>query len=108
MTRKFIQTSNDAHESVKDSKNLMYDKIIAGMRRLRVGGNFETIAISSGIEAAQCHKRLPEMVEKGMVYNTGVTHLTSKGRKAMVRQLSPELLYNQEVVTFTQKELFNT
>lgn len=80
-------TSHLAHESVKHGKQAMYEKIIAGMERLRVGGNFEEIAIASNLEPAQCWKRLSEMVDAGTVFNVGITHKTSSGRQAMVRQL---------------------
>lgn len=80
-------TSKEAHESVKESKSEMYKKIVKGLKRLKIGGNFEEISIASGITPAQCHKRLPEMIELGLVYNVGITRKTSSGRKSMVRQL---------------------
>lgn len=80
-------TSKEAHESVKPHKEAMYQKIEEGMRKLKVGGNFEEIAFASGLEPAQVWKRLPEMVELGIVFNVGITRPTSSGRKAMVRQL---------------------
>lgn len=80
-------TSKEAHESVKEHKQAMYDKIIDGMRRLKVGGHFESIAEAAGLEPAQVWKRLPELVETGLIYNVGITRPTSSGRNAMVRQL---------------------
>lgn len=80
-------TSKEAHESVKDHKAAMYEKIIIGLQRLKVGGTFEEIAKAAGLEPAQVWKRLPEMVEGEKVYNVGTTRKTSSGRKAMVRQL---------------------
>lgn len=85
--RQHRATSKEAHESIKDHKAAMYEKIIKGLERLRVGGTFQEIATASGLKDAQVWKRLPEMVEMGKVYNTGTTRSTSSGRKAMVRQL---------------------
>lgn len=80
-------TSKEAHESVKEHKSAMYEKIKFGLEKLKVGGHFEEIAKASGLKPEQCWKRLSEMTELGMVYNVGVTRKTSSGRKAMVRQL---------------------
>lgn len=81
-------TSKLAHESIKPSKEYMYVKIVAGLEKLRVGGNFEEVALASGIKPEQAWKRLSELVEKGICFNTGITHVTSSGRQAMVRQLT--------------------
>ncbi len=86
--RKQPITSILAHNSVKDAKAAMYVKIEEGLNRLRVGGNFEEIAKASNLEPAQVWKRLSEMVELGICFNTGITHKTSSGRSAMVRQLT--------------------
>ena len=86
--RKQPITSILAHDSVKDAKAAMYVKIIAGMNKLRVGGNFEEIAKASGLQPAQAWKRISELVEMGICFNTGITHKTSSGRSAMVRQLT--------------------
>jgi len=80
-------TSILAHESVKESKEAMYVKIIAGMNKLKVGGTFEAIALQCKLKPDQVWKRLSELVEKGVVFNVGITHKTSSGRSAMVRQL---------------------
>lgn len=112
MSRRHSPTSKAAHDSVKAHKSEMYDKIREGLIKLRVGGNFETIAIASGITPAQCHKRLPEMIALGIVYNVGITHPTSSGRKAMVRQLT-ELNFPNTVIRkatepsdYVQQDLF--
>lgn len=95
-------TSKEAHDSVKDHKSVMYEKIITGLEKLKVGGTFEEIAKSSGLEPAQVWKRLPEMVEMGKVYNVGTTRSTSSGRKAMIRQLVG-LEYNEGVNVIIKK-----
>lgn len=85
--RKPSITSKEAHESVKEHKEAFYQKIIEGLKKLKVGGTSYEIAQASGIEYAQAHKRLPELVTAGKVFNTGITRPTPYGRKAMVRQL---------------------
>ncbi|MEO7048886.1 MAG: hypothetical protein ABI091_26525 [Ferruginibacter sp.] len=85
--RKHSATSKAAHESVKEHKEVFYDKIISALERLKVGGTAEEVAKEAGIEYCQCHKRLPELVDIGKVFNTGITRPNSSGRKAMVRQL---------------------
>lgn len=85
--RQHRSTSKEAHESVKEHKREMYDKIMEGMKSLKVGGTFEEIATACGLKPEQVWKRLGEMVELKMIYNTGYTRLTSSGRKAMVRQI---------------------
>ena len=86
--RPYRKTSVDAHESVKNSKARVYELIIEGLRKLKIGGNFEQIAEAAGLEPSQVWKRLPEMIEQGTVYNVGNTRPTSSGRQAMVRQLT--------------------
>jgi len=85
--REHIPTSKAAHDSIKAHKAAMYEKIIEGLKKLKVGGNFEEISKCAGLKPEQVWKRLPEMIELGMVYNCGYTHKTSSGRSAMVRQL---------------------
>lgn len=86
--RKNPQTSFDAHDSIKDSKSYYYKKIIEGLTKLQVGGHFEEIAEASGVKPSQVWKRLSEMIDMGILFNTGVTRKTSSGRQAMVRQLT--------------------
>lgn len=85
--RKHSATSKAAYDSIKEHRTEMHDKIVEGLKKLRVGGHFEAIAEASGITPAQCHKRLDEMVKAGIVFNTGVCRKTSSGRNAQVRQL---------------------
>ena len=86
--RPYRSTSSAAHESIKGSKQVMYDKITVGLVKLGIGGQFEEIAFASGLKPEQVWKRLGEMVTMGIVYNTGLTRITSSGRSAMVRQLT--------------------
>lgn len=86
--RVYRATSKDAHESVKEHKQVFYDKILDALERLKVGGTSHEIAIAAGIEYCQCHKRLPELVEMKLVFNTGITRVNPSGRKSMVRQLT--------------------
>lgn len=105
MKRQHRSTSKAAHDSVKEHKREMYIKIIDGLRKLKVGGTFEETAYACGLKPEQVWKRLPELIEMGVVYNVGTTRKTSTGRKAMVRQLTEF----QEIKTpkiFTQLKAF--
>lgn len=86
--RRHRETSKQAHDSVKEHKQIFYNKIIEALKLLKVGGTSEEIAKVAGIEYAQCHKRLPELVDMGKVFNTGITRVNTSGRRAMVRQLT--------------------
>ena len=46
--RKPNPISKEAHESVKEHKTVMYDKIIFGLKKLKVGGTSHEIAEASG------------------------------------------------------------
>lgn len=85
MTKK--STSRAAHNSVKPHKGEIYKKIVRGMKRLKNGGTFEEIARASRLQPSQVWKRLSEMVDMKIIYNTGSTRTTSSGRQAMVRKL---------------------
>ena len=103
MSNRFhVQTSKLAHNSVKEHKQVFYDKIIYALENMKIGGTSEEIASVAGIEYAQCHKRLPELVSAGKVYNVGVTRPNSSGRQAMVRQL----VSFKEKPILIQQELF--
>ena len=45
--RQHRATSKEAHESVKEHKAAMYGKIIEGLEKLKVGGNFEAVAMAA-------------------------------------------------------------
>ena len=86
--RQHRATSKAAHESMKEHKAAMYEKIIEGLNKLRVGGNFEEISSAAGLKPEQVWKRLSEMDELGITYNTGITRKLSSGRSGIVRQLT--------------------
>ncbi len=64
------QTSILAHESIKPSKEVLYSKIIAGMRKIK-NGTFREIATASNLPEQQVWKRLSEMKSKKMISDTG-------------------------------------
>ena len=99
--RKFCSTSSEANKSVKPHKDIFYEKILKALREMKDGGTSETIARKSGIEYAQCHKRIAELVTSGKVYNTGETIKNSSGRSAMVRKI-----FVAQPKKFVQSELF--
>lgn len=105
--RQHRETSKQAHESVKEHKERMYEKISEALCKLPVGGTFEEIANAANLKPEQVWKRLPEMVERGIIYNVGTTRVTSSGRKAMVRNLTLRLPKTTKQINLTkQAELF--
>ena len=85
--RPYRSTSSAAHESIKESKQIMYDKITVGLVKLGIGGTFCEIAFASGLRPEQVWKRLSELQEKGIIYNTGLTKSSTSGRQASIWQL---------------------
>ena len=81
------ETSRLAHESIKEHKSITYSKIIKALEEMKVGGTSEEIAKWIGCDNSKIHKRLPELVESKVLFNTGITRTTASGRKSMVRQL---------------------
>lgn len=102
--RPYRQTSSEAHESIKEYKEAIYQKILASFERIKVGATSEEVAFESGLEYAQCHKRIAELVQSGKLYNIGTTRKNKSGRSAMIRQLS-EFRPKQPL---KQAELFNS
>lgn len=80
------KTSKQAYESLPDQKTT-YGKIIKALKRMPNGGHFEAIAKRAGLPAERVWKRLPELVDKKILVNSG-TKPTSTGRMAMVRKLA--------------------
>lgn len=85
--RQFRETSHEAHESVKEHKLRMYEKIKEGLEKLKVGGTFEEIAKAAKLKPEQVWKRLSETDSLGITYDTGIKRKLSSGRNGMVRQL---------------------
>lgn len=86
--RQHRPTSKEAHESIKAFKSGYYQKILDGMAKLKVGGNYEEIANAAGIKDSQCWKRLSELESGGKIYNVGITRKLSSGRPGIVWQLT--------------------
>lgn len=83
--REFRPTSKAAHDSVMVHKSELYEKIIEGLKKLKVGGTFEEIAAAAGLKPPQVWKRLSELSDK--IYTTGITRKLSSGRRGLVWQL---------------------
>ena len=64
------QTSILAHESIKPAKEVLYSKILAGMRKIKKG-TFREIATASNLPEQQVWKRLSEMEAKGLISDSG-------------------------------------
>lgn len=85
--RKQPLTSILAHDSIKPLKEVLHAKIIAGMNKLRVGGNFDEISVCAGLKREEVWRRLSELEKDGKIFNTGLTHTSVTGRAATVWQL---------------------
>lgn len=81
------KTSREAHESVKEHKEYIYEKIKVALTEIKIGGTSEEIATHLGMEHEQIWKRLSEMERAGIIFNLPYTRKNTSGRKAMVRQL---------------------
>ena len=89
--RQYSATSKEAHESVKPFKAQMYLKIEEGLSKLKVGGTPHEIAVAMGMKDDQVWKRMDEMRNIGIVYDTGIRRINPSGRKATVWQLTKSL-----------------
>ena len=95
-------TSKLAHDSVKEHKADIWEKIITALEEMKVGGTSEEIADHLGMPYEVIWKRMKELQDEGRVFNLeGITRPTKKGRKAMVRQLvtfrTPKILVQKEL-----------
>lgn len=85
-TRGHSPTSKEAHDSIKDCKEVLHNKISEAMLNLPVGGTFEQIAKAANLKKEQVWKRLSEMSEgaKPTIINTHYTRKGESGRKQSV------------------------
>ncbi len=82
------KTSLLAYDSVSlENKQYMWASIISALKKMKVGGNYCEIAAAIKAEPVTVARRMNELVQKKIVYNTTVTRPTRTGRQAMVRQL---------------------
>lgn len=84
--RPFRQTSHEAKESIEESKEATYDKILKVYKDCKNGLTSEECAVKAKISYASAHKRIPELIQQHKLYNTGETRKNKSGRKAMVRK----------------------
>lgn len=81
------KTSIEAYKSVQEMKDDHYVKIIRALKDIETGATYEEISLRCGLSKDQVNRRLSELVDKNVIYNTGMARPTSSGRNAMVRQL---------------------
>lgn len=84
--RPFCKTSTEAKESIEESKEATYDKILKAYKDCEHGLTSEECAAKAKISYASAHKRIPELIQQHKLYNTGETRKNKSGRKAMVRK----------------------
>ena len=84
------ETSRIANDLKTDeSKQRDYDRIVVALKKIG-SGHYEDIALAMGEkELNVVSRRLSEMVQKGMVENTGLKKNTSRNRPAFIYQLPP-------------------
>lgn len=96
-------TSKLAHDSVKEHKDAIWEKIITALEEMKIGGTSEEISEHLKMDHQVIWKRLSELERDGRIFNLeGITRPTKKGRKAMVRQLTAF----RTPIILVQKELF--
>lgn len=82
--RPFRATSEEAHDSIKDSKEAIHKKIIEALRKIKVGGTFHEIAVAAKLTDAQTWKRISEIES---IYDSGLRRKLPSGRNGIVWQL---------------------
>lgn len=85
-------TSRLAHDSIKQHKEAMYQKILRGLAGIGEGTT-EEVAKASGISDEQCRKRIVELERDGKVILTNKLKARTSGRmgqvyKAVAKQFS--------------------
>lgn len=94
MKRKHSPTSKAAEEFIKPHKQTHYEKILAALELLRVGGTFEEISKVGGMKDSQVWKRLSELEADGKIFNTHLTRKLSSGVDGSVWQLTTRPVVN--------------
>ena len=85
--REHRQTSKAADESMDIHRTPTQNKIIEGMKKLKVGGTFEQIAESCDLKPSQVWKRLSELKDLKLIYDCNYTRKLSSGRNGIVWQV---------------------
>ena len=75
-------TSKAAEEFIKPFK----PKIIMALERLKVGGTFEELSVVSGLKEPQVWKRMVDLKNDGLVFDTGITRKLKSGLQGIVWQ----------------------
>ena len=86
--RPFRQTSKDAEESIKETKEAHYKKLLEALANMPNGATSEELSKEAKLSYESTHKRLFELVRDKKAYNTGETRYNSSHRKAMVRKIN--------------------
>lgn len=84
--REYRQTSKEGEAHIKPFKPNHKAKILVGLERLKIGGTFEEISLTSGMKDSQVWKRLSEMEKDGTIFNTGITRKLKSGVHGIVWQ----------------------
>lgn len=82
------KTSLEAYKDLKNTtqQEQHYKKILSALEKIE-SGIYEKIAVVSGLEKHQVHRRLAEMERQMLVYKTEKQEKTSTNRKAFVYKI---------------------
>ncbi len=108
--RQHKPTSKMGEQHIKPFKPNHKAKILEGLERLKIGGNFEQISSVCGLKDVQVWKRLSEMERDGTIFNTGLTRKLKSGVSGIVWQmvgLKPTVVTSNPKTT-KEKNNYNT
>jgi len=90
--RQHRPTSKEGEAHIAPFKPNHKEKIKEGLGKLKVGGTQEEIADAAELRPDQVWKRLSELEEDGIIYNTGITRKLKSGVSGIVWQLKEDSL----------------
>ncbi|WP_424493931.1 hypothetical protein [Salinimicrobium sp. GXAS 041] len=82
-------TSIEAHNSIKPEKQIIFAKIISGLKSIKKG-SFRDIARASKLRDAQVWRRLSELKDLGKITESGTKVCGTSGRTVTVWKLIEE------------------
>jgi hypothetical protein len=97
--RQHKATSKAGELHIAPFKQSHKDKIVDALKKLKVGGTHEQIAVECGLRPDQVWKRISEVEE---IYDSGITRKLKSGVDGVVWKLREETL--QEFLTNLQNE----
>ncbi len=84
--RQHRPTSKEGEAHIKPFKPNHKAKILEGLERLRIGGTQEELSVVCGLRPDQVWKRMVDLVNDGLVFDTGITRKLKSGVSGIVWQ----------------------